>query len=129
MVGRGAAYADIDNDGDLDVVVTQNGRRVVLFRNDQSLGHHWLRVRLAGDSSNQNAIGAVVELSVNGVTQRRVVMPTRSYLSQSELPLTFGLGTANAVDELHITWPDGQRQTVPVPEVDVLMTIKQTNSP
>jgi hypothetical protein len=129
MVGRGAAYADIDNDGDLDVVVTQNGRRAVLFRNDQSLGHHWLRVRLAGDSSNQNAIGAVVELSVNGVTQRRVVMPTRSYLSQSELPLTFGLGTANAVDELHITWPDGQRQTVPVPEVDVLMTIKQTNSP
>jgi len=129
MVGRGAAYADIDNDGDLDIVVTQNGRRAVLFRNEQSLGHHWLRVRLAGGSSNQNAIGAVVELSVDGVTQRRVVMPTRSYLSQSELPLTFGLGTANAVDELHITWPDGQRQAVPVPAVDVLMTIKQTNSP
>ena len=129
MVGRGAAYADIDNDGDLDVVITQNGQRAVLFRNEQSLGHHWLRVRLAGGSSNQNVIGAVVELSVDGITQRRVVMPTRSYLSQSELPLTFGLGTANAVDELHITWPDGHRQTVPVPAVDVLMTINQTNSP
>jgi len=129
MVGRGAAYADIDNDGDLDVVVTQNGRRAVLFRNEQSLGHHWLRLRLTGSTTNQNAIGAVVELSADGVTQRRVVMPTRSYLSQSELPLTFGLGTASAVDALLITWPDGQRQTVPVPAVDVLMTINQPNSP
>jgi len=70
-----------------------------------------------------------VELTVDGVTQRRVVMPTRSYLSQSELPLTFGLGTANAADELHITWPDGQQQTVPVPRVDVTMTINQTDTP
>ena len=129
MVGRGAAYADIDNDGDLDVVVTQNGRRTVLFRNEQSLGHHWLRVKLTGGNSNLNAIGAIVELSAGGVTQRRVVMPTRSYLSQSELPLTFGLGTADTVDTLHITWPDGQRQTVPVPAVDVMITINQTNTP
>ncbi|MGB5717809.1 MAG: CRTAC1 family protein [Gammaproteobacteria bacterium] len=129
MVGRGAAYADIDSDGDLDVVVTQNGRRAVLFRNEQSLGHHWLRVRLVGDRSNRNAIGATVELSVDGVTQRRMVMPTRSYLSQSELPVTFGLGTRNALDKLHITWPDGQRQTVPVPAVDVMMTVTQSDQP
>jgi hypothetical protein len=128
MVGRGAAYADIDNDGDLDVVVTQNGRRAVLFRNEQSLGHHWLRVRLVGNDSNRNAIGALVELSVDGVTQRRVVMSTRSYLSQSELPVTFGLGAASAVDELRITWPDGQRQTVPVSGVDVMLTINQTDN-
>jgi len=128
MVGRGAAYADIDNDGDLDVLVTQNGRRAVLFRNEQSLGHHWLRVRLTGNDSNRNAIGALVELSAGGVTQRRVVTPTRSYLSQSELPVTFGLGASSAVDELHITWPDGQRQSVPVPEVDVMMTINQADN-
>ena len=128
MVGRGAAFADIDNDGDLDVLVTQNGRRAVLFRNEQSLGHHWLRVRLTGNDSNRNAIGALVELSAGGVTQRRVVTPTRSYLSQSELPVTFGLGASSAVDELHITWPDGQRQSVPVPEVDVMMTINQTDN-
>ncbi|MGB5178057.1 MAG: CRTAC1 family protein [Gammaproteobacteria bacterium] len=129
MVGRGAAYADIDSDGDLDVLVTQNGRRAVLFRNEQSLGHHWLRVRLVGTTSNKNAIGAMVELSVDGDTQRRMVMPTRSYLSQSELPVTFGMGTRNALDELHITWPDGQRQTVPVPAVDVMMTITQSDQP
>jgi hypothetical protein len=129
MVGRGAAYADIDGDGDLDVVITQNGRRAVLFRNEQSLGHHWLRVQLTGNRSNRNAIGAIVELSVDGVTQRRMVMPTRSYLSQSELPLTFGLGAAKAPDELHITWPDGQRQTVPIPSVDTMMTINQPDSP
>ena len=128
MVGRGAAYADIDNDGDLDVLVTQNGRRAVLFRNEQALGHHWLRVRLTGNDSNRNAIGALVELSAGGVTQRRVVTPTRSYLSQSELPVTFGLGASSAVDELHITWPDGQRQSVPVPEVDVMMTINQADN-
>ena len=125
MVGRGAAYADIDNDGDLDVIITQNGQRAVLFRNEQTLGHHWLRVRLTGNGSNRNAIGAVVELSVDGVTQRRMVMPTRSYLSQSELPVTFGLGNGSAAHELHITWPDGEQQTVPVPAVDVMMTIKQ----
>ena len=125
MVARGSAYADIDNDGDLDVVVTQNGRRAVLFRNEQSLGHHWLRVRLVANGQNQNVIGAVVELSVDGITQRQVVMPTRSYLSQSELPLTFGLGAANTVDELQIIWPDGQRQSVPVPRVDIMMTINQ----
>jgi hypothetical protein len=125
MVGRGAAYADIDNDGDLDVIITQNGQRAVLFRNEQTLGHHWLRVRLTGNGSNRNAIGAVVELSVDGVTQRRMVMPTRSYLSQSELPVTFGLGNSSAAHELHITWPDGEQQTVPVPAVDVMMTIQQ----
>jgi hypothetical protein len=125
MVGRGAAYADIDNDGDLDMVVTQNGRRAVLFRNEQSLGHHWLRVRLVGEGSNRDAIGALVELPVEGAMQRRVVMPTRSYLSQSELPLTFGLGASETLDELRITWPNGERQTVPVPRVDVMMTINQ----
>ena len=129
MVGRGSAYADIDNDGDLDVVITQNGRRAVLFRNEQLLGYHWLRVRLSGTRSNRNAIGALVELSVDGVTQRRMVMPTRSYLSQSELPVTFGLGSGSIPDELHIRWPDGEQQTVSVPAVDVTMSIKQNDNP
>ncbi len=107
LVGRGAAYADVDADGDLDVLLTQAGRSPLLLRNEQSLGHHWLRLRLLGRGCNRDAIGAVVELYAEGATQRRTVMPTRGYLTQVELPLTFGLGTAERYDLLRVRWPDG----------------------
>jgi hypothetical protein len=126
LVGRGAAYADIDNDGDLDIAVAQNGRRAVLFRNDQQLGHHWLRIRLSGDAANRNAIGARIELTADGVTQRRMVMPTRSFLSQVELPVTFGLGNAERVESLSVTWPDGQVQDIPVAQVDTTLSITRS---
>ena len=126
MVGRGAAYADIDNDGDIDIAVNQNGRTALLFRNDQQLGHHWLRVRLEGRDANRSAIGAVLELQAGGITQRRVVMPTRSYLSQVELPVTFGLAGNDRVDALRVTWPGGQVQAVAVDRVDTTLTILQT---
>jgi hypothetical protein len=125
MVGRGAAYADIDGDGDLYIVVVQNGRRAVLFRNDQHLSHHWLRVKLEGRTVNRNAIGAMLVLTADGVAQRRIVMPTRSFLSQVELPVTFGLGEAERVDALSVTWPNGQVQEVPVARVDTTLTIIQ----
>lgn len=112
IVGRGAAYADIDADGDLDVIVTQAGDRPLLLRNDQQLGHHWIRLRLEQPGANPDAIGAWVEIDAGGVTQRRQVMPTRSYLSQVELPVTFGLGSSDQVDEIRITWPDGMEQVV-----------------
>jgi hypothetical protein len=126
LVGRGAAYADIDADGDLDIVVVQNGRRAVLLRNDQQLGHHWLRLRLEGRRSNRSAIGARVRLTAAGVTQRRLVMPTRSYLSQVELPLTFGLGAATRVDRLTVTWPDGREQHVAVKQLDTQLDITES---
>jgi len=89
-----------------------------LLRNDQRLGHHWLRVRLSAAGSNRGAIGAWVEVTAGGVRQRRQVMPTRSYLSQVELPVTFGLGAAARVDSARVVWPDGTTEPIDVREVD-----------
>lgn len=128
MVGRGAAFADIDGDGDLDIAIAQNNRRAVLLRNDLPPGNHWLRVQLEGQQSNRNAIGAELELVAGGVTQRRQVMPTRSYLSQVELPVTFGLGSNDRIESLQIRWPGGQTQTVAVDQVDTLLHVRQDSA-
>jgi enediyne biosynthesis protein E4 len=125
IVGRGSTFADIDGDGDLDVLLLQTAGPPLLLRNDQRLGHHYLRLKLVGKGMNRDAIGAWAELTAGGVRQRRQVMPTRSYLSQVELPLTFGLGTASKVDSLTITWPDGARQTVDVSDIDLLKVITE----
>ena len=113
IVGRGTAYADIDGDGDLDVLLTQVAGPPLLLRNDQQLGHHWLRLRLLTSPRpgvQRDAIGAWVDLTAGGVRQRRLLMPTRGYLTQMEPVLTFGLGTAAQVDGLRVTWPDGSVQ-------------------
>jgi hypothetical protein len=125
LVGRGIAYADIDGDGDLDVLITQNGRRPALLRNDQQTGHHWLRVVLQGMPPNTDAIGARLELTAGGVTRYREVMPTRGYLSQVELPVTFGLGTAGEIDRLRIVWPDGSEQELVPITVDTNLVVEQ----
>ncbi|AMV32662.1 ASPIC and UnbV [Pirellula sp. SH-Sr6A] len=125
MVGRGAAYADIDGDGDLDVLVSSCGQKARLLRNDQKVGNHWLRVKLVGKKSNRDGIGATVEIRMGDERQMRRVSPTRSYLSQVELPVTFGLGAKTDIDRLTVTWPDGSVQELLRPAIDQLLTIEQ----
>lgn len=125
VAGRGSAYADMDGDGDLDALITQINGPPLLLRNDQALNHHWLRLKLVGKTSNRDAIGAWVNVRVGPKTLRRQVMPTRGFLSQSELPLTFGLGNARAVDEVTVIWPGGSTQTVRDVPIDTLTVIEQ----
>ena len=106
-VGRGLAYADFDRDGDLDILMTTNNGPACLFRNDQLSGNRSIRFRLTGSKSNRDAIGALVRIEHQGITQSRLVKGGSSYLSQSELPVTFGLGKRDQIDRVIIEWPSG----------------------
>jgi hypothetical protein len=127
LVGRGASYADIDSDGDVDILFTSLGSSPRLLRNDQSLGHNWLRVKLVGNGSTSNAegVGAFVEATTrSGRKVLRFISRTRSYLSQTENVVTFGLGK-DFIDELVVIWPDGKVQKVPVSSINSQITIHQ----
>jgi hypothetical protein len=106
-VARGAAYADIDNDGAPDVLLATNGGRAWLFHNEGGTNHS-LRVKLKGTKSNRDGIGAVVRVSSDGEKQWQMLRSGSSYLSQSELVLTFGLGSKGKVDSIEVQWPSGQ---------------------
>jgi enediyne biosynthesis protein E4 len=106
-VGRGAAYADINNDGALDVLMTTNGGRAYLYRNEGT-SNHSVRIKLLGTKSNRDGIGAVIKVLSGNVKQSKMVRSGSSYLSQSELVSTFGLGPRDKADEIEIQWPSGQ---------------------
>ena len=107
LVGRGAAYADYDGDGDLDILVSQNQGPALLLRNDTPRQAHYLRVHLRGTRSNRDGIGAEVRVHRGDQVLRQMVRTGRSYYSQNELPLTFGLEKTTHVARVEIVWPSG----------------------
>jgi hypothetical protein len=109
-VGRGFAYGDFDRDGDLDLLLTTNNGPAYLYRNDQLSGNRGIRFRLVGTKSNRDGIGATVRIVSGGLSQSRMVKSGSSYLSQSELPLTFGLEKRDRVERVVIAWPSGRTE-------------------
>jgi hypothetical protein len=113
VVARGAAYADVDNDGDLDVLMSTNGGPAYLLRNDGGNRNGWLRVRTVGSASNRDGIGARVTVTLADGTKRWGLVHTgSSYASQSELPLTFGLGPSGTAAKVEVAWPSGRVDSV-----------------
>jgi len=123
-VARGAAYADIDNDGALDVLVTTNGGRPWLFHNEGGTNHS-VRVKLVGTKSNRDGIGAVVEVTADGAKQWQMLRSGSSYLSQSELVLTFGLGAATKADAIEIHWPSGAVEKIASTPAGQTLTVQE----
>jgi hypothetical protein len=126
IVARGAAYADYDNDGDLDVAIAVNNGPARLLRNDGGNQSRALRVALVGTKSNRSGIGArIVATREDGTKLRAMVKSGSSYLSQSELPVTFGLGQSAKVASLEITWPSGQIDRLPATEANQTVTVQE----
>jgi len=115
---RGAAFGDVDNDGDIDVVVLNMGEAPSLFRNELETDRHWIRVELEGRKSNRDAIGTVVRVRTGKVTQTRAILSQDSYISHSDLRAHFGLGEAARVDGFEVIWPSGETEEFPGSAVD-----------
>jgi len=125
IVARGAAFADFDRDGDLDILISTNHGPAYLFRNDGGNRNHWLNVRLSGTKSNRDGIGAVVRIQSAAGKQWNMVRSGSGYCSASDLALTFGLGKAVTVS-LEVEWPSGTRQQFANVAAGQFLTIDET---
>jgi len=123
-VARGAAYGDINNDGALDVLVSSNGSSASLFRN-ASATNHSLRIKLLGTKSNRDGIGAVARLTGGSDVQSQTLRSGSSYLSSSELILTFGLASHTQADAIEVRWPSGQVDHLANVPADQIITVKE----
>jgi hypothetical protein len=128
-VGRGCAFGDLDNDGDIDVVINVLDGPPVVLRNDRRNQNGWLIVKCVGTKSNRSAIGARVSISAGGRTQIGEVMSGGSYYSHNDLRLHFGLASAKIVDTLTVTWPSGMVDRLEGVQTNRIITVKEGISP
>jgi hypothetical protein len=124
-VGRGAAFADYDNDGKMDAFLVNLGGAGVLLRNTSPNAGHWIGVHLVGRKSNRDGIGSRIELIAGGVRQQRERTAGSGYLSQDDGRVHFGLGGATVVDRLTVTWPSGTVQTLEKVPTGRVITIEE----
>jgi hypothetical protein len=123
---RGAAFGDVDNDGDVDVVLNCVDDHPVLLRNRGVAGAHWLTVKLVGGPKTAgNAIGATVRVTSGGATRRGLVVSGASYVSQSDFRVHVGLGRATKIDRLEVRWPSGTVERFPAPAADRIVTLTE----
>jgi len=122
-VARGAAFGDIDNDGNVEVLVNHQNEAPGLFRLRERPAANWVLLRLRGVRSNRSAIGAQVRITAAGLTQSDEVRSGGSYLSQSDLRLHFGIGGARKVDRIEVRWPSGTKQMLDNQPVNQVMEI------
>ncbi len=126
---RGLAFGDIDNDGDVDLLVNNTGSRARLFRNDSRPAGRWLNVRAVDPDLNRDALGARVTIVLSARRISRLIAPAYSFLSSNDARAHFGLGAANQVDEIHVEWPGGVVETFPGVQADQFVTLRKGQSP
>ena len=125
MVARGAIYGDFDHDGDLDVLFSTNGGPARLLRNDGGNRNHWICIRTSGTKSNRDGIGAVVRIESASGKQWNMVRSGSTYASQSDLALTFGLGSDTTVRTIQVEWPSGAKQSFSGIQANQFLTIDE----
>ena len=127
-VGRGAAVADFDNDGDLDIVIADCGGPALLYRNDGGNRNHWLAIKARGRESNRFGLGSKVRVTAGGVTQYREINPSGSYLSTSDMRLYIGLGKETVAARLEIQWPRGKTQILENVPANQVLLLDESNA-
>jgi hypothetical protein len=125
LIGRGTAYADYDNDGDLDVVINDLNGAAILLRNDGGAQKHWLDVALEGSGGNRDGVGAMITVTAGGRSQLRPKRSSNGYLSQSDPRVHFGLGDGKIADRIEVRWPSGARQVLTGVAGDRVLVIKE----
>ncbi len=126
---RGAAFGDIDNDGDLDVLIMNMNEPPSLLRNDYTGANGWIAVQLQGAQTNPHGVGAIVRVTTRGRTQAQAVLSQASYYSHNDVRLHFGLGASRSADRIEVRWPSGIIDTVNDVKGGQVLTIREGAAP